>query len=454
MRCIFRRGKTTNTDPQCCFMCFAAAWRQRLNGACKWGVQRWRLLYRTHRSASQLLDIWGEFRPLGSPDVGPAGPKLNPDLKSSGSPGFLRDVPTMENELTRYPVWSWDRLPPTVRGIKQLSWPWPRPLLCLNHLTLHAASQAVALCYFNMVEPQNGFHLEPPLILSRRCIILFLCPCVHPSSSPPSVARRDDWWSCNGSPAGALNPSCSVLFQCGLIQNVSPTSSSSSSNSPPPLPRSRVEVSCGGEGADSGRRVQAGLPCRVWNGDACQLCKARLSPRISLAKHNLKRKKKKRLSELNAEAVHHLHISSCFHCGLEAMRSCLKSRSHLYGLTHPRLEVVSYRCTVQRDEDSGNDFLALSYLVLTPTSTSGAVWGLVSCPRVLCPADQRNRNQQPSNKRLSIECHASFHRTPVLWWRHVSGLFARVGGLAVPNHQLAATVLLKRASSNNDCTVL
>lgn len=66
-------------------MCFAVAWRWQLKGACKWGVQRWRLLDEAHRSASQLLDTWRKFNPPWLPDVAPAGLKLNLDLESSGS---------------------------------------------------------------------------------------------------------------------------------------------------------------------------------------------------------------------------------------------------------------------------------------------------------------------------------------------------------------------------------
>lgn len=293
MRCIFRRGKTTNTDPQCCFMCFAVAWRWRMNGACKWGVQRWRLLYKTHRSASQLLDIWGKFRPLGSPDVGPAGPKLNLYVKSSsfnsGKDSWISARCSHDGEwISALSCLTLGSTPSDCAGdqaaILTLT---SSSLMCEALDPPRSVSSSRPMLFQHGGAPKwlpSGTASD--LIPAMHNIVSVSWMCVYPSSSPPSVARHDDWLSCNGSPAGALNPSRSVLFQCGLIQNVSPSSSSSSSNYPPPLPRSRVEVSCGGEGADSGRRVQAGLPRRVWNGDACQLCKARLSPRISLTKQN------------------------------------------------------------------------------------------------------------------------------------------------------------------------
>lgn len=69
-----------------------------------------------------------------------------------------------------------------------------------------------------------------------------------------------------------------------------------SATSAPPVANvvlcSAVVVSCRKEGAE--RLTAGGVfrqdPCRVWNHDACQLCKAGLSPRISLKKEKLKKK--------------------------------------------------------------------------------------------------------------------------------------------------------------------
>lgn len=100
--------------------------------------------------------------------------------------------------------------------------------------------------------------------------------------------------SCNGSPVGHLTPSQCVLFHCGLIRD---GASSGIRHLGPPVASvvlcSAVVVSCRKEGAE--RLTAGGVfrqdPCRVWNHDACQLCKAGLSPRISLEKEELKQKK-------------------------------------------------------------------------------------------------------------------------------------------------------------------
>lgn len=85
-----------------------------------------------------------------------------------------------------------------------------------------------------------------------------------------------------------------MLFHCGLIRD---GASSGIRHLGPPVANvvlcSAVVVSCRKEGAE--RLTAGGVSrqdtCRVWNHDACQLCKAGLSPRISLKKEKLKKKK-------------------------------------------------------------------------------------------------------------------------------------------------------------------
>lgn len=100
------------------------------------------------------------------------------------------------------------------------------------------------------------------------------------------------WWvSCNGSPAGHLTPVCLYYFRVVWSKMAPPMGFVTSESPPPPPPpplvlHNRVVVSCGEEGFEG---VTAGGlfrqdSCGVRNCDACQLCKARLSPCISFQK--------------------------------------------------------------------------------------------------------------------------------------------------------------------------
>lgn len=197
-------------------------------------------------------------------------------------------------------------------GIKQLpiSWPWPLPLLCVKHLTLHAPSQAVVPCYFNMVEPQmasmwmsntstvssdqwfylllrcNGLSagLQPENIISVLHNII--SPSIRLFVIFKSLCTSPWWWvSSNGSPAGHLTPVRLHYLSVVWSKRAPPMGFVTSASPSPPTPahHSGVVVSCGEEGVEG--PTAAGLfrqdSSGVRNRDACQLCKARLSPCIS-----------------------------------------------------------------------------------------------------------------------------------------------------------------------------
>lgn len=160
---------------------------------------------------------------------------------------------------------------------------------------------------------RNGFHLVAKCVFSDQWFYLLhhslnenIISVMHnivPVSIRLFVIFKSLWTSlsCNGAPAGHLTPVCPYYFTV-VWSKMAPPMGFVTSECPPHL---WVVVSCGEEAVEG--LTAGGLSrqdsCGVWNRDACQLCKARLSPCI----------------------VHHLHIS-CFHCRFTCFKNVSKTK--------------------------------------------------------------------------------------------------------------------------------